>query len=370
MNIVIFIHSMQSGGAERVTANLANAWASKGWDVTVLTLTGAEGDFYELDKNVHRTGLDLATNSGGAVRALFANIKRVRAVRRILIEKKADCVVGMMTTAAVLVLLATRGLRCRVIVSERSYPPLLPAGRLWDWLRCKTYPLADQVVMLTSEGLDWLHKRIPSAKGTVIPNPVPYPLTATEPKLLPEKYISADRCLLLAVGRLDAGKQFDRLLESFAVLAIRYPLWDLVILGEGSKRQALEQQLEQLGLMGRVSLPGRTGNVSDWYNRADLYVMSSGFEGFPNTLAEAMAHGCAAVSYDCDTGPRDIIRHQHDGLLVTPVSNVPALTHALNQLMGDTPERQRMAMCAKDIRHRYSIPSILAMWSKLFTEPK
>ncbi len=110
------------------------------------------------------------------------------------------------------------------------------------------------------------------------------------------------------------------------------------------------------------------GNVGDWYQRADLYVMSSRFEGFPNTLVESMAHECAAVSYDCDTGPRDIIRHGVDGLLVSPVGDVPALAEALHQLMQDDEVRQRMRQRAIEIRERYSLKAILTLWDKLFNE--
>jgi glycosyltransferase involved in cell wall biosynthesis len=98
--------------------------------------------------------------------------------------------------------------------------------------------------------------------------------------------------------------------------------------------------------------------------------MSSRFEGFPNTLAEAMAHGCAAVSYDCDTGPRDIIRHEQDGLLVTPVGDVAALTSALDRLMGDDVERERMALRAIEVRERYSLQRILTLWDMEFEKTK
>jgi len=118
----------------------------------------------------------------------------------------------------------------------------------------------------------------------------------------------------------------------------------------------------------RVHLPGQAGNVSNWYQRADLYVMSSRHEGFPNTLIEAMAYGCAVVSYDCDTGPRDIIRHGDDGLLVGPVGDVPALASTLDQLMLDDEARQRMGQKAIDVRERYSVENVLRMWERVIDE--
>ena len=105
------------------------------------------------------------------------------------------------------------------------------------------------------------------------------------------------------MGRLGPKKNYEVLLDVFSQLAQSHRDWDLVILGEGSERPTLESKVKSAKLDGRVFLPGRAGNVGEWYERADLYVMSSHFEGFPNTLAEAMAHGMPAVAFDCDTWP-------------------------------------------------------------------
>lgn len=134
--------------------------------------------------------------------------------------------------------------------------------------------------------------------------------------------------------------------------------------GEGPKRLELEALVKHLGLSHCVKLPGRAGNVTDWYQKADLYVMSSLFEGFPNTLVEAMAHGCPVISFDCDTGPRDIIRHEIDGLLV-PVGNIPALTASLDQLITDADLRTQYSIRAVEAQNRFSLKQILSLWDRL-----
>lgn len=369
--ILFFVSSMNSGGAERVAANLANAWVARGDSVSlVITFSGRGECFYPLSKEVQLIYLaDLVKKSPNK---FITYLFRFIALRKIIRKSNANIVLSFLTNVNIAVLLASIGINCKVIVAEHTYPPLLSLGIILNWLRRQTYPYSKYVIMLTSEGLEWLRKYIPSANGAVIPNPAPFPLTATEPRLFPDAYIIPGRRLLLAVGRFDDGKQFDRLLDSFAVLAAKHPIWDLVILGDGPERHALEKQVLKLRLKDRALLPGRAGNIGDWYTRADLYVMSSRFEGFPNTLAEAMAHGCAAVSYDCDTGPRDIIRHGYDGLLVTPVGDVPALTNALDRLMGDDCERLRMAALAIEVRDRFSLSAVLTQWDKIFqpTEEK
>jgi glycosyltransferase involved in cell wall biosynthesis len=117
----------------------------------------------------------------------------------------------------------------------------------------------------------------------------------------------------------------------------------------------------------RIHLPGVVGNVADWYERADLFVMSSRFEGFPMTLAEALAAGLPAVSYDCETGPRDLIEDGVTGRLVRPVEDIGELAAALSEVMTDDTERARMATRATSVRDRYSLERILGMWDDVFT---
>jgi glycosyltransferase involved in cell wall biosynthesis len=356
---------MNSGGAERVAANLVNAWSARGDSVALLITFSGRGEcFYPLSDNVQVNFLaDLAGRTGRNPSAYWA---RFRTLRNVIRASQPDAVVSLLSNVNIGAILACRSLGYRVIVSERIHPPMISIGRLWALLRRFTYPLAFRVVMLSMEGLHWLETHIPRAKGVVIPNPVLFPLPSGAPVLPIERFILPERRLLLAVGRLDVQKGFADLLEAFGALAPRQLSWDLVILGEGPERPRLVQQVAVLGLQQRVLLPGRAGNIGDWYDRADLYVMSSRFEGFPNTLAEAMAYGCAAVSYDCDTGPRDIIRHEQDGLLVTPVGDVLALTRAMEQLMSDDAERKRMATRAIEVRERYSMSRILELWDSLF----
>ena len=175
------------------------------------------------------------------------------------------------------------------------------------------------------------------------------------------------RHTLLAVGRLVYQKGFDRLLSGFSQLAALFPKWDLVILGEGRLRGKLEQQVENLKLQNRVYLPGVVGNIGDWYEQADLYVMTSRFEGFPNTLIEGLAYGLPVVSVDCETGPRDILRHHIDGLLV-PQDDETALVDALRCLMADERMRHQFGSRAVEARQRFSVDRVAAQFECLFKE--
>ena len=316
MKLLIFIHSLHSGGAERVTSHLANHWAEEGWQITLVTMAPICEDFYPLHPAVERISLNMALASTGMLSGLVHNLRRAWALRRLLRERKPDAALAMMTTANILLALAALGIKgLRTVGSERNYPPMLPMGLLWEGLRKHLYGHLDVMVAQTEKAASWLREHTKSQNIVVIPNPVQYPLPKTPPFVEPPTR-DTGRHLLLAVGRLTYQKGFDLLIEAFAQLAQGHPEWDLYILGEGPDRPTLLAQIAAAGLQERIHLPGRVGNVGDWYEAADIYVMSSRFEGYPNTLIEAMIYGLPVVSFDCDTGPREIINGTDIGELV------------------------------------------------------
>lgn len=368
MKLVFYIHSMSCGGAERVTARLASHWADRGWQVYVVTNTRTGSDFYRLHPDVTRIGLGLARPSPNVVAGLVANGRRALALRGELARIRPDRVIAMMSTANILLALASRGLGLKVLGSERNYPPRMKMSGLWKRLRDIAYPLLDALVVLTNETAQWFeaHTRVYPGRIHVIPNAVSIPIARTEPCISAQEIKCELGCsrLMLGVGRLAPQKGLDRLLSAFARLAPHHPEWGLVILGEGALRGALEAQIERLELSARVRLPGAVGNVGEWYEACDLYVLSSRFEGFPNTLLEAMGYGLPVIAVDCDTGPRDIVRHGHDGLLVSQDAEAD-LVEAIDRLMNDEGYRMSLAERAVDVRERFSLERIAGLWEAL-----
>ncbi|CAP44375.1 glycosyltransferase family 4 protein [Bordetella petrii] len=363
--VLVFIHSLHGGGAERVAADLTAHWAAAGWQVMLVTQADASGDAYALHPAVRREILH-TEGAGGGLRGILANVRRVRALRRVLRSFRPDIVLGMMTTASVLAVLAARGLPCRVIATEHTHPPSQALSGLWQRLRRLTYPRAARVVALTRGTADWLARHVPGSRLAVIPNPVHWPLASGEPMLPPPP--AGERRRLLAVGRLHPDKGFDLLIQAYARIAGQHPDWDLVILGEGDERRRLQAQIDAAGLQERVTMPGRVGNVGDWYRESDLYVLSSRFEGLSNTLLESLASGLPAVCFDCDTGPREVVRDGIDGVLVRPNGDVPALAAALSALMDDAAARQALSARAIDARERFSAQRVLGLWQEIFDD--
>ena len=367
MKILFLIHSLGAGGAERVAVNLSNYWAGLGWDVALTTLTDKEEDFYALDPRVERIPLGVARSSTNPLTAIVNNVRSIMAVRRLLKRQSAEVSVGMMTSSNVYLALGGIGLRgCRIGV-EHTHPPRWYLGPFWERLRWFSYAALHAVVALTKPTQLWLADNTRVKFTAVIPNPVPWPLPSERDGRSPHEVFQPARHTLLAVGRLVDEKGFDLLLHAFSRIAGELPQWDLVIVGDGPRRSALESQIGATGLRERAFLAGRVGNVGDWYQAADLYVMSSRVEGFPNTLIEAMACGLPAISFDCETGPADIIRNGIDGVLVPP-GDVEALAAELQKLMQDEQLRLLMMTRAIEVRERLSLQRITAEWEALFKQ--
>jgi GalNAc-alpha-(1->4)-GalNAc-alpha-(1->3)-diNAcBac-PP-undecaprenol alpha-1,4-N-acetyl-D-galactosaminyltransferase len=361
MRLTLVIPSLQRGGAERVMCNLANAWAEQGREVTLLTLNKEGPPAFRLHPSVKRYPLDLPSEPANFLVTGFRHFARIRALRRAFRELQPDVIISFIVYANILTLLAAGPLKLPVIVSERADPRLYKIGFLWGVLRRLTYQWADMLVCQTQSSLEWFQKRY-KVPACAIPNPVALPAGA-EP--LPQGRPTRSGNILIAVGRLSYEKGFDLLLNAFARVADRHPAWTLKILGDGPCSPDLVTQCRQLNLTDRVDFPGAISDPFPCLRSADLFVLPSRFEGFPNALCEAMAAGLPPISFDCPSGPAEIIRDGIDGILVPP-QDVDALASALDSLMGDSARRKQLAIRAPEVLSRFSPSNILLLWEEVF----
>ena len=369
MKIVIYINSLTCGGAERVSVALANFLAEQGHELVVITMHLEERDFYKVDASVRRVSLNLVGVHSGLGK-LIANYRRWHALRCVLKLEKPDIVVAMMTTSIVLATLAAIGLPVRVYGSERNFPGRKATGWACSLLRRLVYRFADAHIAQTRESAVWLEQHTRAKNIHVIPNPVVWPIPSTKPHVEPEAVISSARKLILAVGTKVDQKGFDLLVQAFAGLTVERAEWDLVILGidpNSSKTYgggaSIKVLADELGIADRVYLLGRVGNVADWYTRAEIFALSSRYEGFPNVLIEALASGCASIAFDCDTGPRDIIQDGVNGCLVQP-ENIDEFRSGLAKLMEDDSLREKFSKNGVMVRDTFSEEKIMGLWAK------
>ncbi|MGR2736827.1 glycosyltransferase family 4 protein [Billgrantia sp. Q4P2] len=371
-NIIIFIDSLTGGGAERTVIALSRYLTKYDYKVCIVTMHGEGRDFYPLPGKVKRFGLNLVKKNKGICK-LFYNIRRAVSLRKIIKEENADAVIGFMTTCSVLSIVSSVRLKCSCVTAERNYPGRKPAIKPWGFLRSVFYRFADAHIVQSKETASWLKQHAGARNTYIIPNAVSWPLKRFPPSVAPSTLVGVDSKLILAVGTKPYQKGFDILLEAFTAMNNTATGWVLAIVGldvEGSEDDeinALGSLVDRLGIADSVIFPGRIGNVADWYERANMFVLSSRYEGFPNVLLEAMAAGCPSIAFDCDTGPRDIIRHGENGLLVEP-ENTEKLAEAMLALMHDDALRQRISASSIGVREEFAEEKIFSEWEKVINE--
>ena len=364
MKILFLVSSMQGGGAERVAALLANAWAARGHDVTLMPTFSARGECaYPLSEAVQ---LDFLSDH---CEPTAGRLSRLMMLRRFIRSFGPDVIVSFLPHVNVAAILAAMGTRAPVIACERTYPPLLapPLPRSYRLLRRLTYPFAAALVAQTQGTADWLRRRARRTRIEIIANPVLLPMTDAEPAVAPSSLVDTSKRILLWAGRMDTVKRPELAIDAFASLADQYPDWTLVMLGNGRLRSALQASVSARGLGERIYLPGFAGNLGAWYERADIYIMSSSTEGFPNSLLEAMAHGLASVAFDVPTGPAEL-SHNGQRLLLLPDNHQTArLSSALRSLMAHADRRKDLSDRAREVTTTYSLDRILAQWAELLS---
>lgn len=352
---------MGIGGAERVVALLANAWASRGDQVTLMPTYSGRGDcFYELSPDIRLEFL--ADQVSSQKRTPGNRLARLCALRRFVAALRPGVIVSVLSNVNVAAVLASAGLRIPLIVCERIDPFVMPTPPLLRMARRCTYRFADALIVQTHAvaakcaASGWTLRRL-----VVIPNPVPPWVLDIRRRDPVER-----RKRLLSIGRLDEQKQFDLLVRVFADVAGRCADWSLRIVGEGPLHGALQHQITELGVADRVEMPGPTEAVGAELAEADAFVLTSRYEGFPNALLEAMAAGLPCATLDCPSGPREITMDGQVALLVPP-DDEPALGQALMRLMSDERLRQDLGNRAQaSVLERFSLDRVMAQWDSLF----
>ncbi|WP_158161604.1 glycosyltransferase [Grimontia hollisae] len=360
--IIIIINSMSSGGAERVTSILANELAFLGMDVTLATYKSISNDFYELNGSIHRLVLENSLDQDiNFFKKINEHIKLIRKIRNLCMDRSETVVIGMMSHSAIHVALATIGKKnVKSIGSERSYPPRMPLGKFWELIRKHSYRFLDELIVLSSEAMVWCYDNTYANRISIIANPVVYPIPYQAPIILTSKYINTCDKVILTVGRMSEEKGHIGLIKSVESILKKDNSWKLVIIGDGPDKKSVQKIVKELGLDEKVKLPGKVGNLHDWYSQADMFVLCSDFEGFPNTLVEAMSYGVASISFDCDTGPRDIIENNVNGILVE--KDFDELKYYINLLAMDKSLRNKLGNEAKKIKSKFSKECFINKW--------
>lgn len=346
------------GGSDRVVCLLANALSDHGWEVDICVLTDDQTIDRELRAEVRVRFLPPIRSARKIPRIIARLVGGVRLIAAYRRANRDAVMVSFIAWVNICTVLGSIGHRGRLVLSERTNPASDPKHPVARKVRDACYARADALVFQTPGARDYFDEQIAS-RGVVIGNPV----TPNLPTWTPD----ASQLHVVAANRLEQQKNVPLLLNAFARLKASHPEALLTVYGEGNQRAELETLVASLDLEGSVHLPGHVNDVHVRISTGSFFVLSSDFEGLPNSLLEAMAMGMPVVSTDCPIGgPRMLIEHAVNGLLV-PVGDVTALADAMSDL-ADNPDRaDALATHALLSVDAYQMDTVIASWETLLT---
>ena len=368
---MLFMHGLHGGGSERQMSYLASELA-KYHPTTLVTLAYPQANDYPIDSRVQRIGLGLTSQRGGWIRGLFANRRRIMAMRRICQRINPAVCISFCDTNNVLAGMAW-GKTKPLIVCERSDPRRQTLNRAWEYLRDRSYPRAAGIVSQTSGVTDYFRsrfgERLSGVRMETIPSAIVPPADSLRDSHWDEvagRRHSSEKKRLLVVGRLSPEKRIDRAIQAWGMVASKHPEWILRIVGDGSLREELVELTKTLGVDRHVEFARWSSDVWSEYQAAHAYCLPSEYEGFPQSLIEAMYCRLPVVAWDCGEAVQELLGSDRTRGVV--VHELASLANALELILQDASLRERMGRAAGAIASRYHWSSIAPRWLELIRD--
>ena len=358
MKVLFFLSDLDGGGAQRTIVNLANKMSELGMHPTLVVARG--GGPAQNWLNEHIPLVELGVN-----RTRYA----VMGLRKELLRSQPDVLFATMVDANIVATLASIGLRrqmqliLRETNSHRARGDIQGVRRtLIGW----AYRRADAVVALSSGVRKELLSdyQLDDGKVVTIGNPVDVEklAAARQAAIRNTRPFPTGEPVVIAVGRLTHQKGFDILIKAFA--QIKHSA-KLVILGEGPDRGRLIDLAEEEEIVDRLIMPGFVPDPAAWLAHADVFVLSSRWEGFGHVIVEAMAAQVPVIATDCPYGPADIIKNGHNGLLVKE-GDPSAMAAAIEELLENKEKAADFKWAAIVDIKKFDVKEIVNQYSNLF----
>lgn len=351
MKIVFLTYLHGFGGAEKQNVMLANAMAERGHDVTIISIS-VNNNCYPLNEHVKYEFIpDRKTNA-------LRIITRYQDIKKRLKEIKPDLTVNFWFQSAYMTAMMKKSITGDVIYSERADPGDTEYNGMLGLVRKLTLPKIDGFVFQSKGAQSYFNEKV-QKRSVVIPNPV-----FIKAENFPE--VKERRKEIVTVGRLHPQKNQKLLIDAFALVADRLPEYTLAIYGDGELQDGLQKQIDELGLKDRAFLKGTSKQIHQLINDAALFVLSSDYEGIPNTLLEAEALGIPSISTDCKPGgAREIIDNGVNGYL-TPIGDKEKLAEAIYNLLTDFEKQKQFSEEGKKSMSKFEPECIYNAWESFF----
>lgn len=316
--ILFYINAIHHGGAERVMVNLASSLSNYGYECILVTSI-IEPWEYNYDENIKRISLyNTHMPKSFIKRNVFTTLK----LRKVIMKEKPNIVISFMAEPNFRAIIASMMTHTKCLISVRNDPEKEYPNYIFKFIAKILYSFADGVVFQTEDAKKWFSKKI-QKKSRIIFNQVDEIFFNTP--------LKSEREGIVTTGRLVEQKNHELLIRAYERIADKISD-DLYIYGEGELENKLRKLIIELKMEDRIHLPGATKDVANVLSRSKVFILSSDYEGMPNSLLEAMAMGLPCISTDCPCGgPRTVLKNLSDEVLV-PVSNIVAMAEALENL--------------------------------------
>lgn len=347
LTIAFIVDSISRGGAGRVVSRLANRLKER-FRVSILTVFDGTCDYEVEDGVLHRS----LVNKGEDLKDSFS--LRIRRIREYCQQEQVDVVISFLTEINVYAILAGMKQKWKTIISERNDPHNEPPDKRVRLLRKLFYGFADGYVFQTENARNYYCDKI-AKKGCVIPNPISDDI--------PAPYAGVRTKRIVSVGRLHKQKNYELAINAFARIAQEFPDYSYEIYGDGAERMHLQEIVADLGLEDRINFMGHCTNVLAKIYDAELFVMSSNYEGLSNALIEAVAIGLPIISTDHPIGgARATITEGANGYLV-PTNDVQAFSETMREYLNGDSRLDITQQSIEKFRERLDIKNICDEWT-------
>ena len=344
MKSIIFVTgAMSRGGAERVISLLSNQYVNLGWQVRIVMLLHNRVE-YTLHPNV-----EVINFSDDKVKAVLNIPRLIIKLRCYLKRNKPDVVVSFMAPICLIAGLACYRQDTRWILSERIDPAAENRNPLFAVALNFLYSKSDKTVLQTKRVMSYFPETV-QKNSVIIPNPIQVSTTASTQR----------KKRIVTAGRLMPQKNQSMLIDAFSKLHELHSDYTLDIYGEGQLKNALQEKINTLRLSNVVCLKGNVPDIHEQIADAEMFVLSSDFEGLSNALLEAMMMGIACISTNC-AGSDEAITDGENGLLI-PVGDTHKLAQAMLKLIEDRSLMEQLGKTAKESSGRYSVENVMMQW--------
>ncbi len=358
MKNICFLNGNMSkgGGTERVTSIIANELSKKknNYKIHILSIVSSNGkSFYRLDENIEFSSIFNKSN----INFKINYFKVVCAIRKYIRNNNIDILIDVDIMSDIFSIPAKIFTKTKLISWEHFNCNQNNGERLRGISRLLASKFSNCIVTLTEKDMNnYINRFKIKNKIQYIYNPIVN---------FPEKKCDIKSKIIISVGNLIYQKGVDMICDIAKVILSENDEWSWIILGEGNDRKLLEEKIKEYELENKLILKGNVSDVENYYINSSIYVMTSRYEGLPMVLLEAKSFALPIISFDCETGPSEIVNDGINGYLIEP-NNIDSMILKINDLIKNDLKRSEFSKNSNRGLEKFDLNKIIDKWEELF----